>query len=717
MRVSSPPIAMYAHPFKGMDTRKSKAIDSPSLLLNVDLSDKGILKERPGVQIFASPSIVLNNSLYYGYRIAGIYSYVHDGEFFLFSIATQKATGAVYLVVFSESGSGKAWYQLNNPSPISVSMPAYGGVTPTDDIYYQEPFNDKLSYSFAGASRFVFFSNGEGHFWRIEILDQNHELAVFNNGQSQNFEVKANVFELGTKSLINSYLLSNIKPSAMAYFYGQLILSGFKNKQLCGLSRVIPPKEEKLFDVPAEDLLDLQRTSLSVAPGCVFICEPYLYDSFPVEDPGGFYRVMNEAVIAVATLKENFFMFGRDNLYKTMGHGSTKPTVINIQPVSIAGHTSFCYFKSFIFFVATDGCYVIDGNSAQKISKEMDSLWFGTDVPQTTRYVSGEISGAAYPFIVNRKALSNAKCVNDKDRQQIMVSLPGNGSISNNMVWVFNYSDLVEGVGPGKWSIWCSNEEPVYQGTRLAPGTPFADAAATDPALVSNTSNLFHWGNVTETTINGDQRIFYSTTPNIYGTYPASAVSGHIYEFGKTTLDVQTVGTFTRAGGAGVAEVTIPYKVVISLGLVGRVDSEGRVICTDIVARRKQLAMNQEENPSSSTLLAVVRSEGEGLKHFDVSETDVEFQDIMLNAQQGVSENTKSVLNTLVLGASPTGSNAPLMDSEYFDTYARVNVPDEEGRAAYVDLLSTQTTEPHRLQISEIRVLGSVKGGSQREQS
>ena len=100
-----------------------------------------------------------------------------------------------------------------------------------------------------------------------------------------------------------------------------------------------------------------------------------------------------------------------------------------------------------------------------------------------------------------------------------------------------------------------------------------------------------------------------------------------------------------------------------------------------------------------------------------MSETDVEFQDIMLNAQQGVSENTKSVLNTLVLGASPTGSNAPLMDSEYFDTYARVNVPDEEGRAAYVDLLSTQTTEPHRLQISEIRVLGSVKGGSQREQS
>ena len=712
MRVSSPPIAMYAHPFKGMDTRKSKAIDSPSLLLNVDLSDKGILKERPGVKIFASPSLIIH-----GYRVAGIHSYVHDGEFFLFSIVTNRVNQSVHLVIFAEDGSGKAWYRLNTSDIITGHARSHGGVTATDDIFYLEPYNDKLSYSFASASRFVFFGNGEGHFWRIEILDQNRETATPTNGQGRSFTVKANVFELGTKSLINSYITSNLKPSAMAYFYGQLILSGFKKSQLCSLSKVIPPKEEKLYDVPAEDLLDTQRTVLSVAPGCVFICEPYLYDSFPVEDPGGFYRVMNEAVIAVATLKENFFMFGRDNLYKTMGHGSTKPQVVNIQPVSIAGHSSFCYFKSFIFFVATDGCYVIDGNSAQKISKEMDSLWFGTDVPQTTRYVSGELSESAYPFIVNKKALHNAKCINDKDRQQIMVSLPGNGSISNNMVWVFNYSDLVEGVGPGKWSIWCSNEEPVYQGTRLAPGTPFADAAATDPALVSNTSNLFHWGNVTETTINGEQRIFYSSTPNLAGTYPASAFSGHIYEFGQTTLDVETNGTYDRAGEFIVQEVTVPYKVVISLGLVGRVDSEGRVICTDIVARRKQLAMNQEENSSSSTLLAVVRSEGEGLKHFDVSETDVEFQDIMLNAQQGVSENTKSVLNTLVLGASPAGSNAPLMGSEYFDTYARVNVPDEEGRAAYVDLLSTQTTEPHRLQISEIRVLGSVKGGSQREQS
>ena len=100
-----------------------------------------------------------------------------------------------------------------------------------------------------------------------------------------------------------------------------------------------------------------------------------------------------------------------------------------------------------------------------------------------------------------------------------------------------------------------------------------------------------------------------------------------------------------------------------------------------------------------------------------MSETDVEFTDTILNAQQGVSENTKSILNVLQLGASPTGTNTPLMNSEYFEAYARVNVPDEEGRAAYVDLYAMPTAEPHRMQISEVRVYANIKGGSQREQS
>ena len=83
----------------------------------------------------------------------------------------------------------------------------------------------------------------------------------------------------------------------------------------------------------------------------------------------------------------------------------------------------------------------------------------------------------------------------------------------------------------------------------------------------------------------------------------------------------------------------------------------------------------------------------------------------------GVSENTTSTLNTMVLGDTPAGTASPLISSEYFDSYARVNTPDEEGRSVYVDLYSMGTSQPLRINISEVRVYGDVKGGSQREQS
>ena len=174
----------------------------------------------------------------------------------------------------------------------------------------------------------------------------------------------------------------------------------------------------------------------------------------------------------------------------------------------------------------------------------------------------------------------------------------------------------------------------------------------------------------------------------------AGTDTGKVVEFGVTNKDYTAYPTYRPDGGSLVAGVTVPFPVSASLGRIGRVDSDGRIICTDVAVRRKQLSKNFDDRPTASKLITVVRSEGEGLKHFDVSETDVEFQDTILNAQQGVSENTKSTLDAMVLGASPAGSNAPLISSEYFET-----------------------TEPHRLQISEVRVYANAKGGSQREQS
>jgi hypothetical protein len=48
MRPSSPVIAEYKPPFKGMDTRSVTPPDAPDLLLNVDVSDRGVYRARPG---------------------------------------------------------------------------------------------------------------------------------------------------------------------------------------------------------------------------------------------------------------------------------------------------------------------------------------------------------------------------------------------------------------------------------------------------------------------------------------------------------------------------------------------------------------------------------------------------------------------------------------------------------------------------------------------
>ena len=204
---------------------------------------------------------------------------------------------------------------------------------------------------------------------------------------------------------------------------------------------------------------------------------------------------------------------------------------------------------------------------------------------------------------------------------------------------------------------------------------------------------------------NGEQRIFVAND------------IGGVYEFGKSRQDLREVRTYDRSGSPTGNDTPVHFPVAVSLGRVGRVDSDGRIICTDVAVRRKQLSKNVDDSSTATKLQTIVRSEGEGLKYFDAQETDVEFTDTILNSQQGVSENTTSTLNTMKLGEKPTGTSSPLMQSEYIEAYARVNVPDEEGRAAYVDLYSMPTDEPHRMQISEVRVHANIKGGSQREQS
>jgi hypothetical protein len=668
MRASSPPVAIYKTPLKGMDAREVKPQDAPNLLFNIDLSNRGFWKERPGVKPIVDYAVRTGGAV----SILGTHATRVDGTFHLIVVYANEADGLVYLSIIDELG-----VEMFSGYPSALRG---------------EPLTTRHRYSFVTAGRFVYFCNGYGKFWELEIRGV---------GIPTRIEVD---LEEGNKPLILSYIDDSISPASLSYFYEQIVISGFRKSREVTITKPSEPPDPNAPWPPSE-VLNTQKDKIRLDPGCVFVSEPGLWRSYPIEDPSGFYWVYNEDIIASAGAGTNLLLFGSKRVYSIIGHGSsTQPRRTRLAELSIAGPQAICYFDRYVFFVANDGCYLSDGNSVTKISFEMDPLWFGRETPETTRYVEQKIQKTAYPFHVNRLALRNVTCINDRARQQVMVCLPANDSPVNNMVWVYNYSDMLEGMGSGKWSIWAGEEEPTFTGTSLSPSSAFPPNPSS-PTQSNTTNNLFHWSATTSDHFEGNQRIFAGTD------------RGLVLEFGITRQDWETYPTYRVDGAPLVTGVLSTFPVVASLGRIGRVDSDGRIICTDVAVRKKQLTKNVEDNPSASKLITVVRSEGEGLKHFDVSEADVEFQDTILNSQQGVSENTKSVLNTMVLGASPTGSNAPLMNSEYFEAYARVNVPDEEGRSAYVDLYSEQTTEPHRLQISEVRVYANIKGGSQREQS
>jgi hypothetical protein len=672
MRASSPPIAIYKAPLKGMDAREVKPEDAPNLLFNVDLSNRGYWKERPGVKVVVDYAVRLGGAV----SILGLHSTRVNGRFYLIVIYGVQSSQQVFISILDEAG-----VEMFSGSPGNFPK-----------VLRQEPFRLLGRYSFITAGRFVYFCNGIGKFWELELRGIVTPL------------IREVSLEEGNKPLVLSYISGSIKPSALSYFYEQVVVSGFKSDEEVSISSVSePPDPDNPW--PPKEVLSTEKTSVLIDPGCVFVAEPGLWRSYPIEDPSGFYWVYNEDVVATAGIGTTLLLFGQERLYAILGHGSRSPgpTRTKLAEVSLVGPQAICYFDKYVFFVAVDGCYITDGSSVRKVSYEMDPLWFRREDPQTTRYVGQQIQKTAYPFKINNLALNRTTCITDRMRQQVMVSLPANDAYTNNMVWVFNYADMLEGIGPGKWSIWAGNEEPTFTGTALSTSAFPTNPSA--PTQSNTVSNLFHWTTNTSDYFEGNQRIFTGTD------------TGKILEFGVTEQDYTVYPVWNGAGVRTTPPTVVPFPVAVSLGRIGRVDSDGRIVCTDVAVRRKQLTKNNADESTVAKLITVVRSEGEGLKFLDTSETDVEFEDTILNAQQGVSEKTNSTLNTMLLGAAPTGSGAPLIASEYFEAYARVNVPDEEGRAAYVDLYCLPESGPHRLHISEIRVHAIIKGGSQREQS
>ena len=652
MRASSPPLATFRAPLKGMDSREVRLPDSPNLLYNIDLSHDGIWRSRPGVKLF--DDVVANG------KILGIHTARLGGRLFIVILAADRATSQIRIKVIDEMG---------NDILAIASLTA-----PADQDTPPEPYSEKYIYDFVQAGRFLYFCNGYGNFYELDL-----------SVSAANLKITGTQFETGVAPGVMSYILGNLRPSSIQFFFDQLVATGFRENRAVGLSNPVTAEPSV---TPPEELVDLSRTSMTVDTGSILVSEPALWRSYPIEDPGGFYWVFDQDVIGTAGIGVNLLVFTHKSMYSIVGHGSEAPRRVWIADVTLAGPRAMAHFGNQLFFVATDGCYVTDGQAVHKISYEMDPLWFERDTPELTRTVQSAIRDTSYPFFVNRDSIRNSVCVNDRNREQIMVSLPAKGWPDNSMVWTWNYGDVTEGKGPGKWAIWSGNQEPNFVRAGGGGGTP-----SVAPVQSNTTTQLMHWTAVASDYHGGVQRIFAGTD------------TGLVVELGTASHDT--------GRGAAVSAPTI----AIGLGRVVRVDGDGRVVCTDVSVRHKQFQRNIAEDADNPSLTAVVRSEGEGLKFIDATETDVEFGHDLYNMQAGVSENTTSVLGTMTLGTKPAGTSSPILQSEYVEAYARVNAPDEEGRAVYVDIVSRPDTNPIRWHISEVRVHGNVKGGSQREQS
>ena len=636
-----------------------------------------------------------------------------------------------------------------------------------DDAYTTKDF-----YDFAKSGPFLFFCNGRNQLSRLEWVGVDE--AAFVNG----FDIKRSVdyFETGVAPLVMSYITSGLKPSSLNMFNGQLLASGLLTEQKVSLSNPIDEDSE----LAKELTLNGARDSGTFDGSFAFVSELYLPGSFPLGDASGYFHIPDEKITASIAVQDDFYIFTERSLYKVVGFGSQAPRPVWMADVSLVSPRAMCDVMGYLFFVAHDGCYIVNEEQLQKISYEMDPLWKSESKAETTRTVQANLRRTAYPFFVNKRLLRRATCVNDRDRKQVMVALPSTGFSVNNMVWVWNYSGMMDGSGPGKWSIWGGGEES-FRGPNptaipisisgIATGSPTTITTSASHNLVTGYSvkisgstmtaiNGTHTATVTGATtftiavntggMTGSGGYVYpplglTSNQAVPGTSIVTAWhadcmavertaehnrvfigsnDGYIYLLGDRLDRIST--SFT----SGTARPT-RFPLYIGLGRIVSPDLDGRAVFTDIGIRRLQKMRNIADDTKIATLDVSIQSEGEADKYISTQQDDVEFSETVGNMQDGLSADTKSVIAltdpSMYLGGATgesggdPGTSSPLLSPVYIQTYARVNVPDGEGRGAVVDLYSSgvvgSDVVAHNIHIKDIWVHASMKGGSQRDPS
>jgi len=667
-------LAAFRAPLAGMDVRNLSSPEAPSLLFNIDLSMDGSWRDRPGLTIVKAPGAAT--------PIIGLHAMEFGGESFLIVIQPFSTATISYpiLYVFKEAINGSTGYLPTQISTLPILSDSY------------TPGPRERFYDFAQAGRFLYLSNGYGYYNELEWL----------GGDTQDsFVLRTSFLETGHAPAAMSYITGSIQPSSLEFFYDQIVISGFRSERPALLSN---PMAERQTEVPKE-LLNLSRDALTVTSGHIFVAEPGLWRSFPLEDAGGMYWLFNEEIVATSNFRDTILVFTKKALYRIVGHGSSTPRREWVADVSLVSARAITRLEAFVFFVGQDGCYITDGSSVTKVSEEMDPLWRSQYRPQVTRKAQRELRRTAYPFYVNRRALGGALCINDRDRKQIMVALPSSGFAENNMVWVWNYEQFVRQQGPGKWTIWAGKEEPLDTNNGIT--TPMGAGANT--RLNAGTSvEAWHITSMAVSKGTSGDTIYIGTS------------DGNVYTLGDGS-DNLSLGT---GGGGTPRGIPVPtgYPILIGLGRAGRVDPDGRTVYTDVAIRHLQETRNQEDDTSVNQTTVIIRSEGDAQRLINANNDDVEDEKTTPNMQYGVSEVTMSVMGNaanaaMVLGDTPTGTASPLLSSEYMESYARINAPDEEARTVTVDIYRPTIAAPQRFSVSEVRLYGAVKGGSQRNQS
>ena len=709
-RLSSP-LAVYKKPLQGMDARESRPEGAPALLFNVDTSWEGTWRARPG--FFQKTFTNATN------KCMGLYPFRRGGMFFLVSIwadlTAERMTMRLYLDEADASGNQLA---LGGTVLLDGSDINFPGLT--------ELYTEKHFYDFVQAGRFLYFCNGLGSFFEME-LEVPSPAVLF----PDSIAIRTTFLENGIAPSALSYLQDGFSPASLHFFYEQLVVAGFEREEMVGLSN---PLDASQTDIP-DDILNAARDRVIVTQSHVFVSEPALWRSYPLEDAGGMYWLFDEDVVASENVRQTLLIFTTKSVFRITGHGSATPRREWIADASLVSARAMCHFSTYLFFVADEGCFVTDGGMVRKVSEPMDPLWFNDESPPLCRKTQQAFVKTVVPGNVNPRLLRECAAVDDRTRKQVYVSLPSAGMGENSMLWVWNYEDMISEQGPGKWSIWAGPEEEF---------TTSAVVVSTEAAILT-TLNRFtvpvntgtyasgaYTGTVhmplglnTNSTAAGSPRKHMHITAMAVDRGPGTEIvytgtsTGGIYAIESSQVDsdgVQGVGPFKGT------PTLLGFPVLMGLGLTGEVEADGRTIYTDVSVRMKQTMRNSAQDDNSPVMTVVARSEGEAQKLLKATDPELEFEQAIDIMQEGVSETITSVIGDasepgIFLGSGSGGTSSPLMEKEYHRFYARLNVPDEEGRGVVVDIHRSAKNRSHDMTVEEVILYGLPKSGSQREQS